>query len=60
MDFNNLPLDLKIRINWMAGNIKTYEHKGNLIYQIPKYNEYGNKIIDIFSIKNKRKQKIKK
>ena len=50
MTFNDLPLDLKIKINKMASNIETYCQESNLIYKIPKYNEYGNLTISIFLI----------
>ena len=54
MSFNDLPLDIKIKINLLLyehtnPNISlSYEHNGNTIYQIPKYNEYGNKIYNVF------------
>lgn len=48
MSFNELPLDLKIKINILSLGVTTYTHNDNLIYQIPKYNKYGNKTINIF------------
>ena len=55
MTFNDLPLDIKIKINLLLyqfdnPNISlSYEHKGNTIYQIPTYNKYGNRIYDVFN-----------
>lgn len=55
MTFNDLPLELKIKINLLLfehdnPNISlSYEHKGNTIYQIPTYNKYGNRIYDVFN-----------
>lgn len=63
MSFNELPLDLKIKINLLIyehtnPNITlSYEHKGNIIYQIPTYNKYGNKIYDVFDFLKKKKKK---
>ena len=54
MSFNELPLDLKIKINLLLyehtnPNLTlSHEHKGNTIYQIPKYNKYCNEIISLF------------
>ena len=64
MSFNDLPLGLIIKINLLCyqhdnPNITlSYEHNGNTIYQIPKYNKYGNEIYNLFYLPKKEKNKI--
>ena len=54
--FDDLPLDIKIKINILQSEVQTYRYNENLIYQIPTYNKNCNKIYNIFELpRNKKK-----